>query len=88
MGKPYITRQCSLPEAGVPFPLKEHYEKINAELFDPRITTEDYEPSEEAQKARAPSFDDNAEIPEPKEEVKHGEQETQPKAEQDVGAAS
>jgi hypothetical protein len=43
--------------------LKEHYEKVNAELFDPRITTEDYEPWEDAVKARAPSFDDNEAIP-------------------------
>ena len=53
VGKPYVTRQCVLPEAGISFPLKEHYEKVNADLFDPRITMEDYEPNEEARIARA-----------------------------------
>ena len=41
---------------GVFFPLKKDYERINGELFDPRITDDDYEPQEEAMKARAPIF--------------------------------
>jgi hypothetical protein len=56
VGKPYVTRLCTLPEVGITFPLKEHYEKVNADIFDPRITNDEFEPHEEARKARAPSF--------------------------------
>ena len=65
-----MTRLCSFPEIGVTFPLKEHYEKVNADIFDPRITTEDYEPQEDALRARAPSFDEDLKDEDIKEEVK------------------
>ena len=70
VGKPFVTRVCTLPEDGIVFPLKAHYEKVNAELFDPRITNEDYEPHDEARQARAPSFDEDAVVPPKKEEPK------------------
>ena len=56
ISKPYVTRLCSLPDKGVVFPLKEHYERINAELFDPKIIEDDYEPHDAAAEARAPAF--------------------------------
>ena len=39
---------CHLPAAGLSFPLKKDYERVNMELFDPRIVNEDYFPHEEA----------------------------------------
>jgi hypothetical protein len=81
VGKPFVTRACALPEEGIVFPLKAHYEKVNAELFDPRITHEDYEPHEEAQKARAPSFEDEADLHPKKEEPKAEETTEDVKAE-------
>ena len=33
VGKPYVTRLCVFPEAGISFPLKEHYEKVNCEYY-------------------------------------------------------
>jgi hypothetical protein len=41
VGKPYVTRLCLMPEAGITFPLKDQYERINADVFDPRITNDD-----------------------------------------------
>ena len=61
VGKLYVSRLCIPPKAGVIFPLKEHYEKINAELFDPRIVLDDLS-SEEAQAARAPTFMDDPDV--------------------------
>ena len=70
VGKPFVTRLCILPEAGITFPLNEQYDKIHAELLGPRIVSEEYEPHEDARAARAPTFADDPKEQSKKEEVK------------------
>ena len=45
-----MTKVCQLPLEGLTFPLKKDYERVNRELFDPRIVDDDYEAREEAKR--------------------------------------
>ena len=52
VGVPHVTKVCHLLVAGLSFPLKQDYEGVNMELFDPRIVNEDFFPQEEAADVR------------------------------------
>ena len=50
--KPHIVKMCVLPANGLSFPLKVHYERVNQDIFNPLVVTEEYEPVEDARTAR------------------------------------
>jgi hypothetical protein len=52
VGTPHVTKVCWLPTTGLIFPLKRDYDRVNMELFDPRIINDEYEPHEEAARVR------------------------------------
>ena len=46
IGQPLVVKRCELPvEEGLKFPLKEEYDRINSQVYDPRF--EDTDPKED-----------------------------------------
>ena len=71
VGEPSVVGRCELPADGlIKFPLKEHYDKVNVDVFNPLLIDDDLMPGaevpEEARLARAPQ--DLGAEPEPAQE--------------------
>ena len=52
IGIPHTTKVCSMPPNSLLFPLKDAFEKINKDIFNPLLNDPEFDEDEEAKRAR------------------------------------
>ena len=52
VGIPHTTKVCHMPPEGLVFPLKDKYDKINRDIFNPLLNDSEFDGDEEALRAR------------------------------------